>query len=72
MKRRQANIDSSPKGARQAFPASTPNRMEVDQNDIVLQQTLLDDAIRNRREAGLNRNHNISNSNRNSNIRIKV
>ena len=66
MKRRQANIDSIPKGAQQAFSIKPASNMDVDQTDINLQQTLLDDAARNQRHANLIRNHNITvNSNRN-------
>ena len=65
MKRKQANIDSIPKGAEQAFQINSASNMDVDHTDINIQQTLLDDVARNRRQANLNRNHNISNSNRN-------
>ena len=68
MKRRQANIDSIPKGAQQAFKINARvSNMDIDQTDINLQQTLLDEAVRNQRQSNLNRNHNISNSNSNSN-----
>lgn len=75
MKRRQANIDSIPKGERQAFHSNNnvndnnnnnnSNPMELDQNDASVQQMLLDDAVRNQRMQNFNRNHNSSHSNRN-------
>ena len=76
MKRRQANIDSIPKGEQQAFPiqanSSSSNNMIVDQTDINVQQMLLDAAARNQRLENLSRNHNISNRNRNNHGNIMV
>ena len=68
MKRRQANIDSIPKGERQAFANNNSNpqsNMEVDQNEINVQRALLDEAANNQRLQNVNRNHNVANSNRN-------
>ena len=65
MKRRPVNNDSIPKGAQQAFLINPASNMDVDHTDIDLQQTILDDVTRNQRQANLNINHNMSNSNRN-------
>ena len=56
MKRKQANIDSIPKGEQQTFA-------QANQIDINVQQQLLDAAARNQRNQELSRNHNVSNPN---------